>query len=241
MGGGHRRFPDTPGSTLARVGSDDAVVRARAFTSIAQMYWKPVYVHLRLRWRCANEEAKDLTQSFFARAFEKGTFATYDRGLARFRTFVKRCLDNYVRNHRDSIRAAKRGGGSTLLSLDTEELETRLAGLGELDDADREASFDAEWKRNLIAVSVAQLRESLERRGRGGVMEVFERYYPLEDVDDAPTYGRIAKELGVTVPTVANYLNAARKELRGLLLDNLREVTADDAEFELERREFEGA
>jgi hypothetical protein len=37
-----------------------------------------------------------VTQGFFQSAFETGTFAHYDPGQARFRTFVRVCLDRFI-------------------------------------------------------------------------------------------------------------------------------------------------
>ncbi len=55
-----------------------------AATSMIAVYWKPVYKYLRLKWNLAEEEAKDATQDFFARAIEKRFFDAYDPAKARF-------------------------------------------------------------------------------------------------------------------------------------------------------------
>src|SRR5579859_2762984 len=90
------RFPRTRRSAVAAVGSGDPAERARGFDALVRAYWKPVYAHLRLRWRHGPDDARDLTQGFFARAFEKGFFADYDPSKALFRTFVKTCLDRFA-------------------------------------------------------------------------------------------------------------------------------------------------
>ena len=44
------------------------------------------------------EDAEDLTQGFFTRAMEKEFFGGYDPAKARFRTFLRTCLDRFVAN-----------------------------------------------------------------------------------------------------------------------------------------------
>ncbi len=78
------RFPETHLSVVEAIRSGEPDVRRRAFDTLLRAYWKPVYKYLRLRWRVAPENAEDLTQEFFARAFEKEQLERYDAGVARF-------------------------------------------------------------------------------------------------------------------------------------------------------------
>jgi hypothetical protein len=75
IGGALHRFPETNQSAIVRARSTDQVVRQRGFETILASYWKPVYKYVRLKWQANNEDAKDLTQGFFANAFEKNHFA----------------------------------------------------------------------------------------------------------------------------------------------------------------------
>ena len=91
-------FPATRPSIVRDLGSVDPAARAAAFDALARSYWQPVYAYLRLRWRRGPDDAQDLTQEFFARAFERDYLARYDPRLARFRTFVRTCLDGFLAN-----------------------------------------------------------------------------------------------------------------------------------------------
>jgi len=53
-----------------------------------------------------------------------------------------------------------------------------------------------------------------------------------------PTYATVAEQFGVAVTDVTNYLAAARRTFRGLLIDRLRAICADAAEFEAEARQL---
>jgi hypothetical protein len=61
----------------------DPAVRRAAFSALVEGYWKPVYKYLRMKWQADGEEARDLTQSFFTQALEKGTFEHYEPSRAR--------------------------------------------------------------------------------------------------------------------------------------------------------------
>ena len=73
-------FPETRRSVVLAVRSEDAQERARALETLAAAYWRPVFRHLRGRWRARDEEAEDLTQGFFATAFEKDFFTALRSG-----------------------------------------------------------------------------------------------------------------------------------------------------------------
>lgn len=111
-------FPSTRVSVLASIRSPDAEQRARALDALTRAYWRPVYTYVRLRWRALPEDAEDLTQEFFARALAGETFARYDAREARFRTFLRLCLDGFVVNQRKAASRLKRGGEYRFVSLD---------------------------------------------------------------------------------------------------------------------------
>jgi DNA-directed RNA polymerase specialized sigma24 family protein len=118
IGGPNYRFPVTNHSAIIAARSDDHEVRQRALETILATYWKPAYKYIRIKWSAPNEEAKDLTQDFFANAIEKNHFSTYDSTKATFRTFFRICLDRFLANHRKSEQRLKRGGSISHFSLD---------------------------------------------------------------------------------------------------------------------------
>ena len=50
----------------------------------------------------------------------------------------------------------------------------------------------------------------------------------------------LARELGVSAGDVTNYLAAARRQFRGLVLDRLRELTGSDDEFRADAKRLLG-
>src|SRR6266704_2570560 len=93
-------FPPTRYPIVTASASDNADVRRLAFDALVTVYWKPVFKYIRTKWHASPDEAADLTQRFFLRAFEKDFFSAFDARQARFRTYVRTCLDGFVANAR---------------------------------------------------------------------------------------------------------------------------------------------
>ena len=219
------RFPLTRHSVLAAVQSDDGATRQLAWDALVRAYWKPVYKYLRLRWHLDAEAARDGTQEFFARAMEKGFFEAFDPARARFRTFLRVCVDGFAAKEREAQGRLKRGGGVSTLSLDFESALDFETAEGELVGIDPPAEdrfdecFHQEWMRSLFELALADLRTACIAEGRELQYEAF-RLYDIE----GPEHGRklqyadLARELDVPVTQVTNWLHAIRARLRTLVL-----------------------
>ena len=111
-------FPTTRRSVVLALASTDEAERTRAFDTLVACYWKPLYKYARVAWRRSREDAEDLTQSFFARAFEKESLAAYDAAKASFRTFLRLLFERHVNNEWKAGQRIKRGGGEVHLDFD---------------------------------------------------------------------------------------------------------------------------
>ena len=96
-------FPVTRQSVVRDLASaDPARARGRLRRAGAQLLAPGLSLHPAADWRRAAEDAQDLTQEFFARAFEREYLERYDPAKARFRTFVRTCLDGFLANERQA-------------------------------------------------------------------------------------------------------------------------------------------
>jgi RNA polymerase sigma factor (sigma-70 family) len=235
------RFPLTRRSMIAAAGDADPEVRRQAWDALVASYWRPVYKYLRVQWRTEREEAEDLTQGFFLQALEKGTFDRYDPARARFRTFLRTCLDGHVANERKAARRLKRGGGQAWLSLDFAGAEEEIARQGGSQELGLEEYFHREWVRALFGLAVGELRRRCEAAGRPARFALFDRYdLQGPDAPERPTYAELAAEHGIPATQVTNELAAARRELRRIVLEKLRELTGSEGEFRSEARHILG-
>jgi len=227
-----RRFPPTRHSAVEAIRAGDATARARALATLSSVYWRPVYGYLRLRWGRTHDDACDLSQEFFAEVVEKELIERFDPGRARLRTWLRACIDGMVANHDRSLRRQKRGPGAPPAVEDLREEIERLPA------ADTpETLFEKQWARSVFALALRRLQQELAAAGKESHHALLEA---CDLADPRPTYAELAVRFGISVTDVTNRLFRTRRELRRCVLDVLRELTADDAEFREEARALLG-
>lgn len=233
-------FPPTRLSVVVGMRSADEDTRRVAFASLIDAYWKPVYKYLRLKWHLTPEEAADLTQDFFANALETRVLGKYEPTRARFRTYLRLCLDGYAANARKAERRLKRGGNVVMVPLDFTSAEGEIGSHEPAVLPDVEELFYREWARALFQRAIEALKAETMASGRQLMFEIFKQYDLADSAEERPTYAAIAAARGLTAATVTNHLAAMRRRLRQLVLDRLRELTMTDEEFEAEARRLLG-
>jgi RNA polymerase sigma-70 factor (ECF subfamily) len=224
MGGEANGFPSTRGSLMEAVAGDGSVAE-EALGAVAELYWKPVYRWVRFRFGMGNEEAKDLTQGFFALAIERGFFRNFDPGRASFRTYLRMAVERFAAKEYEAAGRLKRGGGATLVAEECAE----VAG-----GASPEEVFEREWRRQVFALGIEDLRRHTETAGKAVQWGVFEAYDLAEG--ERPSYGDLAARFGIAETSVTNYLAWARRTLRGFVAARLRGVTGGEREMREELR-----
>jgi RNA polymerase sigma factor (sigma-70 family) len=234
-------FPVTRHSVVRDLASADPATRAAAYDALARSYWRPVYLYIRCRGHRAAEDARDLTQEFFARAFEREYLERYDPSKARFRTFVRTCLDGFLANADQAAARHKRGGGRVIVPLDFASVDADFEVLARTTDSDPERWFHRQWIRGLFGDALATLRQRCDATGHARAFAVFHRY-DVEDAGASPrlTYAALAEELGLSVFDVTNELAWARRAFREIVVDALRGICASDEEFRAEARDLFG-
>ena len=223
------RFPATRWSAIRASAEVGAVTRKQGFTQLVAAYWRPVYVYLRLRHRCTDSDAHDLTQSFFAQWWEQNTVASFDPSRARFRTFVRLCVDRHLIDHQRSESAKKRGGEWEQVQVDVAQLERDAALVDPALHADPERLFEAEWVRSLLQQALAELRASYTSHSKELDLALFDAYDLA--TGERPSYAELATRHSVPVTTVTNRLASVRRALRANLAECLRHLTATEEEY----------
>lgn len=229
LGGPGGAFPSTLWSVLEEVRDrtdDEARSRLGALLSA---YWKPVYLAIRGGWRKPREDAKDLTQSFFAWLLDGEVLRKVERGRGRFRGFLKAVLRNYLNNTRRSERQLKRGGGRPPVALDISDPQLEAA-LPAGPDRTPEEIFDREWARSLLESAM----EEFERRAPPALRDMFRAYGRAAETGDGPAYEAVAASFGMTRDAVKHHLASARELLRAIVLERIREYALDDVEIQQE-------
>ncbi len=221
IGGPHGQFPSTRISLLEAAG---AGLTSEALEQVVTIYWKPVYRFVRLKFRQSNEDAKDLTQSFFANALQRELFARFDPAKASFRTYLRMAVERFAANQYAAANRQKRGG-----DVDFEPVEEQAATTESPEEA-----FEREWQRQLFALAIDDLRAHCEASGKQVQFRIFEAYDLAEP--ERPSYAELARRHGIAETSVTNYLAWARRMLRGFVTSRLRGVTSGESELRREMR-----
>ena len=236
------QFPFTRHSVLALVRSEEQELRQVGWDALVRAYWKPTYKYVRLRWRVDEHAAADWTQEFFAQAIEKRTFDRFDPAKARFRTFLRVCLDGFAGKQRQAAGRAKRGGHASISTLDFQGAEGELVGVEPPAPDQLDEYFHREWMRTLFEHAVDDLRAECEHESRQADFELFRRYDLCEGGrSGGQSYAVLSEEFGISVTQVTNRLHATRAKLRAHVLKRLRILCASDEEYRSEVRALLGA
>ena len=122
--GNARRFATTRWSIVLAAGNRSSPQSASALATLCETYWYSLYEYVRRSGHDA-DDARDLTQAFFARLLEKNDLAAIKRERGRFRSFLLASLKHFLANEWDRQRAQKRGGGRPPFSIDFGAAEDR--------------------------------------------------------------------------------------------------------------------
>lgn len=204
-----------------------------ALEKLCRAYWFPLYAYVRRRGHDV-EEARDLTQGFFAVLLEKNYVAAADTNRGRFRTFLLSALGHYLTNEWHRTNAKKRGGGTARFSLDALDAEDRYR----LEPADAAASperfYDRRWAEAILATVLAQLRREFEDTGRGQRFDDLKGHL-LGDADAVP-YEVLAARMGIGQGGVRSVIHRMRKRFATLTRNEIAQTVTTPEEVEDEIR-----
>jgi RNA polymerase sigma-70 factor (ECF subfamily) len=214
----------------------DAPEARDALAWLCRTYWYPLYAFVRSRGY-GPEESQDLTQGFFARLLEKNVLRAADPGRGRFRSFLLASLKHFVANEWDRARAAKRGGGEPVLSIeiDVQDAERRY-GREPADVLTPERVFERNWALTLLDTVLSDLQSQYHRDGNG---ELFDRLKGFLTGDaGGASHAEIASAAGMTEGAVQVAVHRLRKRYRDLLREHIGQTVASPDEVEEEIRDL---
>jgi RNA polymerase sigma-70 factor (ECF subfamily) len=203
----------------------------KALEKLCRTYWWPVYSFI-IRQGIGPEEAKDLTQSFFALLFERRDLETVRREKGRLRSFFFASLKHFLAKERRYAAAVKRGDGRPLIPLD-ELLACKRADAEAADSLSPDRIFERRWALTVLEQALTRLEDEYRAVGRLRLFEQLKKL--LTDEADRPSQGDIALELAMTENAVNQAFYRLRQRYRELLHEEIAHtvVAPDDMEDEL--------
>ncbi len=229
--GGPGRFATTRWSLVLAAG-DEAGTSADALATLCELYWPPVYSIIR-RQGYSVDDARDLTQTFFARVLEKAYFSAADPARGRFRSFLSTSVRHFLSNERDRVATQKRGGRSRHLSIEWEQAEQQFQHEPRT-KLTPERLFDHQWGIVLLTRVLARLGDEYAAQGRQAQFDTLKPY--LTGDAEGTGYKEAAARLGTSEGALKVAVHRMRRRFRDTLLDEIAETVSSQEEVEAELR-----
>ncbi len=195
-----------------------------ALAGLCQAYWTPVYGLFRW-WGHSPEESEDLTQEFFHRLLEKDWLSSLEREGGKFRAFLFTLLKRFRADEYDRATAAKRGGKSTMISIDAPAGEITVRKIDSKVSTPDEV-FDRLWAMELLDRALRRLESEVLTSPKARLWPMMK---PL--LSSEPEQGEcqmIAREAGLTSNNISVTLLRWRARMRELVMDEIQTTVMNE-------------
>lgn len=226
-------FPATSWKTVleARQAGSGA---ERAMERLLLRYYGPIERGIRIQRHGGPDEAQDLAHEFIASCLKRDFLREVGPEKGRFRTFVNRCLVNFLRDQRSRSTAQKRGNGVPAVSLQ----ETNDEGREQVDVPGHAEAPGIELDRAWAARVVGLAMEALERECQRARRATLFRELGGQITGRAPASDRagIAARLGSTEGAVDVALHRLRRRFGELVVEEVKASVGESADWRDELR-----
>ena len=232
------RFDSTHWSVVAAAAESKAPGGAEALERLCSSYWYPLYAYLR-RKGSSQQEAEDLTQSFFAeRVVTRRALQELSPEKGKFRTWLLACLNNHAAHERQKEAAQKRGGHITHVPLE-------LPDLGEAEgryqaepfhNLNPEKLYERAWALAILDQAHEDLKRAYERSGRGELFAALRGFLP--GAGSPLPHAEVAKRLGKSEDAVKMAVSRFRQDFGRTLRTLIQRTVADEQQAEEELRDL---
>ena len=210
--GGGGQFATTNWSLVLTVGQRASAESDAALEKLCRSYWPPLYAYVRRRVSDIHE-AHDLTQAFFEQLLAKRYLADVDPGRGRFRAFLLTAFKHFLSREWDKLRAQKRGGGRTRLSLDFAAHDSSVT-FEPAEELTADQLYERQWAITLLDRVMRRLQREVERNGKGHQFQVLKEHLVNSG---GQTYSGVAEELGLSESAARMAVSRMRARYRELL------------------------
>jgi RNA polymerase sigma-70 factor (ECF subfamily) len=195
---------------------------------LCSAYWYPIYAFIRRQGRNAHD-AQDLTQDFFAELIERDSLAGVVKERGRFRSWLLAVLKHFLSNEWHRSQRQKRGGGTTVVSLDDEAERRYLTEPADPRTAER--LFDRAWALTLVDRVLSQLESEWCETGKREQFQILKGTL----TGDRASYPDLAARLTMSEGAARVTVHRLRNRYRDLLRLEIAQTVAfpGDADDEL--------
>jgi RNA polymerase sigma factor (sigma-70 family) len=224
-------FATTHWSAMLEV-QGESLPAKEVIEKLCRIYWRPIYGFVRRKGLQA-EEAKDLTQGFFALLLERRDLETVRKEKGRLRSYLLTSLKHFLTNQRSRATAIKRGEGQRLIPLEAFR-ERERAGFEPTDAATADHIYERGWALTVLEQVLARLRD--EYRSAGNVRFFEQMKKMLVSEPGRPSQAEIASEFNMTENVVKQAFYRFRQRYQALLRKEISHTVAMTGDIEDELR-----
>jgi RNA polymerase sigma factor (sigma-70 family) len=204
----------------------------KALEKLCRTYWRPLYGFVRRRG-VRPEEAKDLTQGFFALLLERRDINAVRKEKGRLRSYLLTALKNFLTNEHNRAMAIKRGQGQHLIPLD-DLRERERVGFEQADTLAADQIYERRWALSMLDQVLARLGDEYRAAGNTPLFDRLQK--SLTDEPDRPSPADIAHEFRMTESAVRQASYRLRQRYRQLLREEIAHTVLGPGDIEDELR-----
>jgi len=211
--------------------------RDEALEQFCRTYWYPVYAFIRRRGH-EPEDARDLTQGFFAKLLSRNWLEGIERRNSRFSSWLLTLVHTHLMKEHARDTALKRGGEQENISYDLAQAEDWFGAEPVTTDTP-ERIFERRWALAVLDSALQRLREDCEATGKA---RLFEQLSPFLSREPQPAeYAAIATVMQIRENSVAVAVHRLRHEYRNMVRDEVAAGLSDPALIDEEMRHLAAA
>jgi len=225
-------FSTTHWSVVLSAGEENSSLAHEALSRLCTIYWYPLYAYVR-RKGYNRDEAHDLTQEFFARLLARNYLRTLDRQKGKFRSFMLAAMEHFLAKEWRDARRLKRGGGASILSLDSDEADARYS-IEPSYALTPERVYERRWATTLLEQAMKRLREEFISQNKQAFFDTLEPFLSGERAE--MSYPETADKLDLTEGAVRVAVHRLRRRYGELVREEIAHTVSGPGEVDEDLR-----
>ena len=203
-----------------------------ALERLCRVYWRPIYSFVQ-RQGIGPEEAKDVTQAFFADLLEHKSLTAVRKEKGRFRSYLLGALKYFLADERRRAMAIKRGKGQRLIPLE-ELCADERAEMEPTDPVTAEQIYERRWAATVLERVLGLLKNEYVAAGNARLFDSLKQLLP--DEPGVPSQADIAAQLGMSANSIRQAFDRFRQRYQSLLREEIAQTVATPGDVEDELR-----
>jgi len=228
---GAAQFASTHWSVVVEAQGESPAAQ-EALEKLCGIYWRPIYTFVQ-RQDIGPEEAKDITQGFFADLLEHKSLTAVRKEKGRFRSYLLGALKYFLADERRRAMAIKRGKGQRLIPLEELGADER-SEMEPTDLVTAEQIYERRWASTVLERVLGLLKNEYVAAGNAALFDSLKKLLP--DEPGSPSQANVAAQLGMTENAVRQAFYRFRQRYQLLLREEIAHTVATPGDVEDELR-----